>query len=250
MWRPVQEHGGLAARIVAQVERLIDDRSLQPGDRLPPEREMATMLHVSRPSLREAIRVLEAQGRLVVRHGQGVFVLPARSEQELRRHLAATEMTVSEIFAMREVLEVPAATWAASTITASELAALRRLVDEMGDLVDAAGGTVEAGHEDADRLADLDAAFHLGIAAASGNRFLRSTSGVLHDMLLAGMETTLTIRGRAARSRRDHEAIYAALSARDGFAAGAAALAHISGARDAARRRLAEVGPVPPRDIG
>ena len=113
MWQPVRSPGGLTGRIVAQVEKLINDESLKPGDQLPPEREMAALIQVSRPSLREAVRVLEAQGRLVVRHGQGVFVRTAMTEQEFRSALAATEVSYDELFAMREVLEVPAAAWAA-----------------------------------------------------------------------------------------------------------------------------------------
>lgn len=231
-FRPVTERGSLAGRIVNQVEQLIADESLKAGDRLPPERDMAVLLGVSRPSLREAVRILEARGRLLVRHGQGVFVQNARSERELRFALAETEVTNNELFAMREVLEVPAAAWAAERITPTQLAGLRAVLDEMSSLID-------SGREiNFDELAGLDVRFHMGIAAAAGNRFLRQTSGVLHDMLLSGMETTLMIPGRAQLSRRDHERIYAALAAADPVAARRAARAHIRAAHAAAIRRM------------
>jgi len=222
----------LAGRIVSQVEKLIADEQLKPGDQLPPERDMAVLLGVSRPSLREAVRILEAHGRLLVRHGQGVFIQDARSQRELRFALASTEMTNKELFAMREVLEVPAAAWAAERISPDQLAGLRTALDEMAALVDS--GTPI----DFDELAALDVSFHMGIAAAAGNRFLRQTSGVLHDMLLSGMETTLMIPGRAQLSRRDHERIFAALEAHDPAAARKAARAHIRAARAAAVRRM------------
>lgn len=235
MWQPVSQEGSLAERIVTQVERLISDERLKPGDRLPSERDMAALLRVSRPSLREAVRILEARGRLVVRHGQGVFVQPARSERELREALTSTEVTLTELYAMREVLEVPAAAWAAERITDEQVQGLRATLDEMGGLVD-------AGDIDFDRLATLDVDFHMGIAAAAGNRFLRQTSGVLHEILLSGMETTLTIPGRPELSRRDHEQIYAALEARNPAAARRAARAHIRAAHATAVRRVEQAG--------
>ena len=70
-------------------------------------------------------------------------------------------------------------------------------LDEMGALIDEAPRDDDGEPEiDFERLASLDAGFHLGIAVAAGNKFLRQTAGVLHDMLLAGMETTLNIPGR------------------------------------------------------
>lgn len=232
IWQPVTEHGSLADRIVSQVEQLIADESLRPGDRLPSERDMAALLQVSRPSLREAVRILQARGRLLVRHGQGVFVREARVERELRKALLATEVTAGELFSMREVLEVPAAAWAAQQITDSQLAGLRKTLDRMGSMIEARRAL------NFDSLATLDVDFHMGIIAAAGNRFLRQTSGVLHEMLLSGMETTLAIPGRPESSRRDHEQIYAALVAHDPTAARKASRAHIRAAHSAALRRI------------
>ncbi len=236
MWQAVNQPGNLAARIVTQIEKLIGERRLKPGDQLPSERDMAILLQVSRPSLREAIRMLEARGLLVVRHGVGVFVEDARSESELRYALTTTEMSHNELFAMREVLEVPAAAWAAEKITTAQLAQLRGALDDMATIVDAAGDI------DYGRLAALDVRFHMGIATAAGNRFLCQTAGVLHHMLLSGMQNTLTTRARVVRSRRDHENIYAALRAHDPTAARKAARAHIRATHAGAIRRVEQRG--------
>ncbi|MGH2603813.1 MAG: FadR/GntR family transcriptional regulator, partial [Dehalococcoidia bacterium] len=227
MWQPVAEPGSLTERIVAQVERLLSAEQLSPGDRLPSEREMAQMLGVSRPSLREAVRILQARGRLIVKHGQGVFVAQQRSEQELRAALFQAEISINELFAMREVLEVPAAGWAADRSTPEQRAALRETLDELNAAFD---------EEPADfpRLAGLDANFHLRIARAAGNRFLQQTSHVLNDMLLSGMETTLLIPGRREKSRQEHERILEALIKGDAAAARRAAQAHIRSAHKAA----------------
>lgn len=231
MWEPIGQQGSLSDRIATQVERLILDEQLKPGDRLPSEREMAQLLNVSRPSLREAVRILEARGRLTVKHGQGVFVEAPRSERELRAALGETELSLNELYAMREVLEVPAAGWAAENITTEQLHEVRIALDKLNK----AG---EAANVDYDELRQLDANFHLAIAVAAGNRFLRQTSNVLHSMVLSGMETTLLIPGRIAIARNDHERIYSALAQHDATGARRAARAHIRGARTAAARRL------------
>ncbi|UPK73137.1 FadR family transcriptional regulator [Nocardioidaceae bacterium SCSIO 66511] len=230
MWQQVTQQGSVSARIVRQVEQLIHEESLQAGDRLPSEREMAQLLGVSRPSLREAVRILEAHGRLEVKHGRGVFVRPPLSEQELRASLVDQEMNLSELYAMREVLEVPAAGWAAERTDDADLKRLRSMLDQMD--------SVRAPEPDFDALRQLDTNFHLSIAEIAGNRFLQQTSHVLSEMLVSGMETTLTIPGRAELSRQDHERIYAALSQRDPGAARRAARSHIRAAHRAAMRRI------------
>lgn len=237
MWEPISQPGSLSDRIVAQIERLISEESLKPGDRLPSEREMAELLGVSRPSVREAVRMLEARGRLKVRHGNGVFVEAPRSQRELQAALGETELTLNELYAMREVLEVPAAAWAAESASPEPLSAVRAALDQLNEAIDAG--------DDPDRLRQFDAAFHQAIAAVAGNRFLRQTSHVLHNMVLAGMQTTLLIPGRIEVARRDHERIYASIEAGDAAAARRAARAHIRGAHAAAARRLAaEAQPV------
>ena len=195
------------------------------------------MLGVSRPSLREAVRTLQARGRLLVKHGQGIFVERPDSVTELRRGVREAEIGLAELFAMREVLEVPAATWAAERITPDEVTELEEILNELDGAFDEA----EASNEppDVDRLAGLDAQFHLGIAAMSGNQFLAQTSNVLHDMLLAGMETTLLIPGRREKSRWEHRRILTALGHGDGKAAVRAVRGHIAGARRAAMDRIA-----------
>ena len=63
-----------AARIADQLLELISVSKLNPGDRLPPERQLSELLEVSRPSLREALHILQARGLVAIKHGQGTFV--------------------------------------------------------------------------------------------------------------------------------------------------------------------------------
>jgi GntR family transcriptional repressor for pyruvate dehydrogenase complex len=111
----------------------------------------------------------------------------------LRAALAQQELTRGELFAMREVLEVPAAGWAAGTGDEARLAAASAALTELNE-------AIRVDPPDFTLLEKLDAAFHMRIVEAAGNRFLRQTLGVLQEMLAAGMETTLLVPGRLGKS--------------------------------------------------
>ena len=103
--------------IVSQIEEMILDGVLKPGDRLPPERELAQKLEVSRPSLREAIVVLEARGLLQARRGGGTYVcdLVAPTVMDPLIHLLQRRPeTTFDILELRVALEEIAAYFAAS----------------------------------------------------------------------------------------------------------------------------------------
>lgn len=226
--------GGLITRIREEILRMLAERGLLPGDQLPSERELAATLRVSRPSVREAVRTLQAEGRLIVRHGRGVFVSEPTSHQLLRAAMAELDHDLGELFAMREVLEVPAARWAAERGDETALAAVQHAFESL----ERALGRVPM---DYDELRRLDAAFHLRIVQAADNRLLEQSQAVLTELLLAGMRTTLEVPGRIEQSRSDHKAILAALLAGDADAAALAAGAHVRGARDAAETRILAV---------
>lgn len=231
-WQPLGQ-GRLNERIRMEILRVLQTRDLSPGDRLPSERELASSLQVSRPSVREAVRTLQAEGRLVVKHGQGVFVAEPAMQKTLRESMARLDHSLSELFAMREVLEVPAARWAAQRQESVGLDAVQDAFDQLDDALREKPRNYE-------RLQDLDAAFHLRIVQAAGNRLLEQSQGVLNELLLTGLKTTLAIEGRAERSRDEHLRILTALRDGDAGAAGRAAAAHIRNVRRAANRRIAD----------
>lgn len=231
-WRWIGSSEPLFSRVAEQVERFIASNGLSPGDRLPGERELCALLGVSRASVREALRSLQARGVVLVQHGKGVFVAePAEGDFVLRRLALLHEVGMDELFAMREVLEVPAAGWAAGAATAEQLLALERTFNDLDQAV--------LGRRPPGELQELDARLHLQIAECANNRFLAMTQGVLQEMLAHSMETTLAIPGRPARSLREHAEIVRALVARDAPRARAAAGRHIRNAHQAAARRVA-----------
>jgi len=231
-WMPIRQ-GSVSDLIAERILDVIAKGSLHPGDRLPPERELASMLGASRPSLREALRSLKAQGRVDVRHGTGVFVAEPETTRSLRAALYAEEADIEELFDMREVLELPAAAWAARNGDVRKLQA----VSEAYETVTAASLEPDV---DWQRLQALDASFHLCIVEAAGNRFLARTQGVLQQILSRCMETTLRTPGRMEQSRGDHRRIYDAILAGDSSAARRAAMIHVQGARRAALKRMHE----------
>lgn len=223
-WRAVGNRG-LSARIRGEILRYITEQDVKAGSRLPAERDLATLLDVSRPSVREAVRTLEAEGVLEVRHGTGVFVRSRHAMTHVRPDFAVPD-DLDELFDMREVLEVAAARWAAER-QLPELAA----VDHAFADLEAA---IEAGPVDFDDLQRLDATFHTRIVQSSGSRLLEQTQAVIYGLILEGMRSTLEVPGRLERSRADHARILAALKAADVEEAEAAVRAHIAGARAAA----------------
>ena len=117
-------HDRSADAVVRQIERLILDGVLRPGDRLPPERELAQSVDVSRPILRAALKELEARGLVRARHGEGTYVADVigtvfeRPMVELvRRHQRA----IFDYLEFRRDIEGTAAAYAAERATAADL---------------------------------------------------------------------------------------------------------------------------------
>ncbi len=222
-WKSMRR-SSLIVQIRGQILAYLANGSLEPGDRLPAERELAARLEVSRPSVREAIKTLEAEGRLEVRHGQGVFVAPSHPDDATGGLGAGHQIDVAQAYAMREVLEVPAARWAAER-------GQPRAVERVCTAHDRLLKRSRQEPVDFDQLQLLDAGFHQSIVEAAGNRFLEQTQGVLGEVLIRGMSTTLTAEGRLRASQADHLAILEAIVAGDGPRAAAAARRHVRAAR-------------------
>lgn len=154
MFRPIKI-AQLHAEVLAQIRTLIDSGILKPGQTLPSERELSSQLGVSRNSLREALRVLEARGIIVTRHGVGRTIratnaVPTDSESPSKTLETAT---IVEVLEVRESLECKAV----------ELACVRATEEELREI----GSAAEAGGEWEHTIA-----FHAAIGAASHNHVL------------------------------------------------------------------------------
>jgi DNA-binding FadR family transcriptional regulator len=202
------------------VERLLQTIRLgvlQPGESLPPERELAARLGVSRDTVREAIKSLADAGYLVARRGRygGTFLA-----DELPRHTGDPDVTRTEIddaLRLREILEVGAARMAANrTLTAAEREVLwSRLADLRG-----------AAPDDYRRL---DSRLHLAIAEAAGSPSLVPLVAENRMRLNALLDHIPLLPRNIDHSDEQHTAIVMAILAADGDGAAAAMRAHVAG---------------------
>lgn len=216
-----------ASRIADQLLDLIKVQKLSPGDRLPPERQLSELLDVSRPSLREALHILQAKGLVSIRHGQGTFVEEPLVAQELRASVMSREHDLNELYDAREILEVPAAKWAAEKATKEDLRILRATLNQMDSI--AASPDI-----DYEQLKFLDSKFHLTIVGIAQNRFLNQTLHVLQEVMGMSMDTTLRLPGRLEISAKEHAAILDAIETGQGDLASKLVHQHILGARQTA----------------
>jgi GntR family transcriptional repressor for pyruvate dehydrogenase complex len=199
----------LSQKVVAQISELVARGQLQPGDRLPTEREMAAQFGVSRTAVRDAIKLLAGRGILEVKRGAGIFIA---SREGVADHFALLlrirQGSIEELFEVRKLIEVQAAGWAAERGSPEAIAAIQRVVAE-----------AEAALDDPAALARCDAAFHVAVAAAARNGVLLRIMQNLLDLLASSREESLRIPGRAARSVGEHRTVLAAIERGDAAAA-------------------------------
>jgi DNA-binding GntR family transcriptional regulator len=212
--------GGSAASRADYVKERIRE-AIQAGRYLPGERiretEVAGWLEVSRTPVREALRRLESEGLVTFVSWRGAVVADLDRQQ------------VSELYAMREVLEGAAARLAARHIGDAEI-----------DLLEALLARADACREDPDALAAINRNFHETIYAAAHNRYLMQTLEQLRNALALLRDTTFAVPGRAGTAAAEHRAILEAIRSRDPGAAEAAARAHIAAAQRARLQLLLE----------
>ncbi len=220
---PIQtiEPRRLYRQIAEQLRGLIESGEYAVGSRLPPERDLAQQLGVSRPSVREALIALEVEGLVEVRMGSGIYVLTTDAPR--RRHLNA-EAPLETIRA-RELIESGLAAHAALHMKKAQIAGLRNAVALMQQEVDA-GDLAWRG----DRL------FHVRIAEAADNSVLVRIVGELHDERHNPLAELLVNHFETARSWRkaiaEHLAVIHAIASRSPEAARAAMAAHLSSSHD------------------
>lgn len=226
VWERIGKAGTVSERIALQVLRMVEANELRPGARLPSERELAALIGVSRPSLREAMKTLEARGHVSIRHGVGIFAADPR-KGGIGAALSQQEASLEELFSMREILEGSAAGWAAEMRNRSRLREAAAVLRELER-------ASRVKPLDYVQLQRLDIEFHMRIVEAAGNRFLTQAMQVLQTMIAEAMDATLRIPGSLERSRSDHRQIMEAIKAGDCRSARNAAKRHVLAARRAA----------------
>jgi GntR family transcriptional repressor for pyruvate dehydrogenase complex len=193
--------------VAQQIQRLIVDGALKPGERLPSERELAARLSVSRGSVRDAIRILELAGLVVPRQGEGTVVAdlaPETVAAPIAAILLRKRELIGELLDVRRMIEPALAARAAERATPEEIARLEEILERQS--ARAARGEPSV---------DEDSEFHYQIALAAKNGVVRSVLDVLMQLLRETRARSLQTEGRAHRSLDGHRRIVEAIARHD-----------------------------------
>lgn len=212
-WEPVRKVRAYE-QVLIQIEERIRSGQLRPGDRLPGERVLSERLQVSRPSLREALRVLEALEIIVPRRGSqgdaGAVIASEPGEaltNLLRFQIALSSFDMSDVVETRVIVERGAARRAAARASPEHLSEMEHFLEVMAN----PGLSLPEFNE-----ADTD--FHLTVAKASGNRMLanwmQAIRGAVRQEMTTAFDAIDDWRARQAQLVEEHRGIYDAI--RDG----------------------------------
>ncbi|TNC29452.1 FadR/GntR family transcriptional regulator [Amycolatopsis alkalitolerans] len=216
-------------QVEEQIRELIYSGELRPGERLPPEAELARQFEVSRTTVREALRALSTQNLIDKQPGAGggSFVrsvnheaLGTQLQESLHHLLSLGSVDANEVAMVRQYLEVPSTRLAAEHRTDEDLQTLREIVNRQR--------TISVDDPD---VPDLDQRFHAAIAKASGNRVLASFVHALHRETEPVHYLDLSPKV-GTQSVRQHQQIIKAIEGRDPDAAEEAIIAHLTYLRE------------------
>lgn len=193
--------------IVENIISLIREKKLAAGDKIPSERELVEMMHVSRPSLREAVKALEVMNLVEVRHGSGVFIKQLEPDgivTHLELAFTMDESLNHELYIARRALETMTARLAAEHISDKDLKCMETNMASSEEVLD-----------DPEKFLELDIKLHRLILNASGNRILQVFSQSIEDLSLIMRRKTNSSKDVRMQTVKDHYGIYCALKDHD-----------------------------------
>ena len=187
--------------IALQIQSAIYAGKLKVGDRLPNERDLGQLFGVSRATLREAFRLLEAIGVLEVRRGTrgGAFIVapaPERAGMLLGSFIHFRDATSRDLTEFRETFEAETAFWAAERVTAEESQRLEEIVQQISDTASALSW---------DRFVEFDLQFHQAVAEASKNQIRVAIMLGIHEVFRKSALAIEALDGPAWRAQQIQE---------------------------------------------
>jgi GntR family transcriptional repressor for pyruvate dehydrogenase complex len=204
--------------VIEQIENLILEGNLAPGDVLPTERELAQAFGISRGTLREAFRILEREGLIETRPGGGRFLGKSLSKTEDTGRIIENieRATIIELLEAREIFETGIVELAAKRATEQDIAEIEAALEKWG--------TIDRDSDDPD---SPDQAFHLSVAKATHNVVLVNLIDLHMDLLQKTRNKTDVIPGRKEEVYKEHFAIFQAIKEHDPAQAREALLRHL-----------------------
>lgn len=213
---------------VQQLRELILTGQLLPGDRLPTEQVLCRQLSISRSTVREALRVLEAEGLVEVRRGMGTYVIEqptvVQPAGEVRQWIENHREAIEQVLQVRESIETTTACLAAQRANSETLEELEKVLLDQNEQI---AHIRRSGEENYDRLALLDAAFHMAVASASGNDLMVEVISHILPAFNQSNKAVLYVTGQMDTMATEHHSIVAAIQTGDCAAAAQAMRLHI-----------------------
>lgn len=225
-------NNNISQEVVIRLREMIHKGEIKAGDRLPPERDLAKLLNVSRPTLRAGIRSLVAIGALQSRQGAGTFVVdnegpPSLDGNQLKLLASLRGFTSSEMFEARLALEMAVVGLAAERVTSDYLASL---AEELAGIF--------ASIDEPEQFLVHDMNFHQLVAAASGNRILTALMNMIATILFDVRSKTVKRARDLKESAEMHRLIYRAIRERNPEEAKNAMRDHLLNAQAAQEKEM------------
>lgn len=199
---------GISEQVADSIKKKIQEGEYKVGEKILGEREMSLELSVSRNTVREAYKILEAYGYLTAKHGTGVFVAsPEHQIQKMTEAFFVSSDQVKDFFSVRKILEEWTVKWAIENSNDDQFHELEQILTEANDII--------AGNIDYNHLAELDHKFHMTLANNSKNVVLIRIMNYLIDLLSESRRKSIQIPGRALQSVQEHTKILEAIKQKD-----------------------------------
>lgn len=209
----------LSQDLAQRIRQYIAERAIQPGMRLPAERELAEQLAVSRGAIREALRELQIIGIVEKQPRSGTFIRSLSPAAALNFDWDEVDAeSVRQIFEMRMLIEPRCAALAAVRATDEEIQTLHEALNEMQRAI---------GDAAIDAFQDSDQRMHYVITRATGNLYLIQLLEAMTNALEQSVRISLHIPGQMARALAGHQQIVTAIENRQAEWASAAMETHL-----------------------
>lgn len=216
----------LYEQVAQQILEWVRENDLHVGDRLPPERELATRLGVSRATVSQALVAMEVVGVVAVRHGDGAVLVESSGTSKVVDALRRHAQQLPDIIEAREALESKLAALAAVRRTDADLARIDAALEVMAKDIAAGGRGVEG-----------DELFHAAVTTAGHSALLQRLMGEISELVKETRIESLSQPERPRESLEGHRRIAAAIRERDAAAATEAMRDHVERVSDVALLR-------------
>jgi len=204
----LKDNIGISEKVADYIKEQILKGEYKENERIPSEREMGNALEVSRNTIREAYKILEAYGYLKTEHGKGVYIASEREQiKKMTKAFFLSNNQIIDLFAVRYVLEKSNVEWAIKNSTEKNVTELQQIVQNAEKII------IE--EKDSIELAEYDSKFHLYIADMTKNEVVKRIMYHLIDLLAQSRTQSMKIPNRAKKSVEEHAQILNAIKEKD-----------------------------------